>query len=144
MKSNHYSSTHPAINSELDELLHPAHAFKHPRDVVHRDLTVNEKRAVLASWASDACAVEAVPALRRPPDTGQIVSVDEILAALRALDRLAQTPEAAWRAGASCSRGFAAECASQAPGTISRGDPARARPGIDPHFVMRECAPAAR
>jgi plasmid stabilization system protein ParE len=40
--------------------------------------------------------VEAVPALRRPPDTGQIVSVDEILAALRALDRLAQTPEAAW------------------------------------------------
>jgi hypothetical protein len=97
MKSNHYSSTYPAINSELDELLHPARAFKHPRDVVHdRDLTVNEKRAILASWASDACAVEAVPALRRPPDTGQIVSVDEILAALRALDRLAQTPEAAW------------------------------------------------
>src|SRR6478609_4760048 len=25
---------------------------------------VNEKRAVLASWASDACAVEAAPALR--------------------------------------------------------------------------------
>ena len=28
------------------------------------DLTLNEKRAVLASWASDACAIEAAPDLR--------------------------------------------------------------------------------
>ncbi|MGA7451643.1 MAG: hypothetical protein WBW73_10325, partial [Rhodoplanes sp.] len=50
---------------ELDDLLHPAGAFSHPRDVVSDpDLTLNEKRAILASWASDACAMEAAPALR--------------------------------------------------------------------------------
>ena len=42
----------------LDTLLHPANAFAHPADVVHDpDLTLSEKRAILASWASDACAV---------------------------------------------------------------------------------------
>jgi hypothetical protein len=47
-------------NIELDELLHPAQAFQHPREVVNDpDLSLNEKRAILASWASDACAVEA-------------------------------------------------------------------------------------
>ena len=36
-------------------------------DVVNDpDMTVQEKRAILASWASDACAVEAAPDLRRP------------------------------------------------------------------------------
>jgi hypothetical protein len=54
--------------SDMDALLHPARAFDHPADVVNNpDLTLNEKRAILASWASDACAVEAAPALRRPP-----------------------------------------------------------------------------
>ena len=34
----------------LDDLLHPAQAFDHPRDVVNdHDLTLNEKRAILAS-----------------------------------------------------------------------------------------------
>jgi hypothetical protein len=71
---------------DLDNLLHPAQAFAHPRDVVaDADLTVNEKRAVLASWASDACAVEAVPALRHPPGAAAVVSVDEILQALRSV-----------------------------------------------------------
>jgi hypothetical protein len=45
---------------DLDALLHPAQAFEHPSDVVNDpDLTLNEKRAILASWASDACAMEA-------------------------------------------------------------------------------------
>jgi hypothetical protein len=44
----------------LDLLLHPARAFKRPADVLaDSDLTISEKRAILASWASDACAVEA-------------------------------------------------------------------------------------
>jgi hypothetical protein len=52
---------------DLDNLLHPVQAFAHPRDVVHdSDLALNEKRAILASWASDACAVEATPTLRWP------------------------------------------------------------------------------
>jgi hypothetical protein len=47
---------------DLDTLLHPSQAFEHPSDVVNDpDLTLNEKRAILASWASDACAIEAVP-----------------------------------------------------------------------------------
>ena len=42
---------------DLNELLHPARAFGHPSVVVNNsDLTLNEKRAILASWASDACA----------------------------------------------------------------------------------------
>lgn len=78
---------HP-FELDLDALLHPAQAFKHPREVVgDPDLTLNEKRAVLASWASDACAVEAAPALRRAPGAGRPVPIDEILEALQALDR---------------------------------------------------------
>jgi hypothetical protein len=50
---------------DLDALLHPARAFAHPMDVVRDpDLALNEKRAILASWTSDACALEAAPDLR--------------------------------------------------------------------------------
>ncbi len=82
---------------DLDALLQPARAFAHPRDVVaDPDLTLNEKRAILASWASDACAVEAAPALRHAPG-GQTVSVDAILDALRDLDKAsAETSGGAW------------------------------------------------
>lgn len=69
-----------------DVLLHPARAFAHPRDVLTQDdLTINEKRAILASWASDACAVEAAPALRNSVD-GNFVAFDDIMDALRELD----------------------------------------------------------
>jgi len=72
---------------DLDTLLHPANAFARPADVVNDpDLTLSEKRAILASWASDACAVEAVPALRQPPGTAP-VRFDDIMDALRELDR---------------------------------------------------------
>ena len=79
---------------DLDDLLHPAQAFSHPTDVVNDpDLTLNEKRAILASWASDACAIESVPALRRaPPKGGRPVAFDDVMDALRALDaRAAET-----------------------------------------------------
>jgi hypothetical protein len=71
---------------ELDRLLHPAGAFRSPMDVVaDPDMTVQEKRAILASWASDACAVEAAPDLRSPP-SGPIVRFDDVMDALKALD----------------------------------------------------------
>jgi len=74
---------------DLDALLHPGNAFTHPRDVVNdADLTLAEKRAILASWASDACAVEAAPALRQPAGRG-LVGFDEIIGTLRELDRQA-------------------------------------------------------
>jgi hypothetical protein len=71
---------------ELDTLLHPASAFAHPMEVVRDpDLTLNEKRAILASWASDACAVEAAPDLRANA-SGRVVRWDEIMDGLRILD----------------------------------------------------------
>jgi hypothetical protein len=71
---------------DLDALLHPGRAFAHPLDVVRdRDLTFNEKRAILASWASDACAVQAAPALRLTPE-GRAIAFDDIMDALRILD----------------------------------------------------------
>ena len=77
---------------DVDDLLHPAQAFSHPSDVVNDpDLTLNEKRAILASWASDACAVESAPALRRPPNSGRPIGFDEVMDALRALDKQAQS-----------------------------------------------------
>ncbi len=80
---------------DLDDLLHPAQAFGHPSEVVNDpDLTLNEKRAILASWASDACALEAAPSLRRVPGGQRPVLFDEVMEALRALDRQAnQRPE---------------------------------------------------
>ena len=82
------SSPDKPFDLELDDLLHPAGAFEHPRDVVSDpDLTLNEKRAILASWASDACAMEAAPALRNPPGCSRLVPVDDILEALCSLDK---------------------------------------------------------
>ncbi|MEJ2378378.1 MAG: hypothetical protein P8Y71_24340 [Pseudolabrys sp.] len=78
-------------NFDLDQLLHPARAFGHPSEVVHDpDLTLNEKRAILASWASDACAVEAAPDLR-VTTSGRVVQWDDIMEALRTLDREADS-----------------------------------------------------
>ena len=77
---------------DLDALLHPAGAFASPIAVVHDpDLTLNEKRAILASWASDACAVEAAPELRHPPG-GRIIRFEEVMDALRILDGQAAKP----------------------------------------------------
>jgi hypothetical protein len=71
---------------EIDKLLHPARSYGHPNEVVaDADLSLNEKRAILASWASDACAIEAAPDLRQQGN-GPPVSFDDIMDALRSLD----------------------------------------------------------
>jgi hypothetical protein len=78
-----------SLNMDFRALGYPAGAFAHPDEVVRDlDLTINEKRATLASWASDACAVEAAPALRRVPG-GRFVTFDDLMDALRLLDRQA-------------------------------------------------------
>jgi hypothetical protein len=80
---------------ELNTLLHPASAFDHPRDVVRDpDLTLEEKRAILSSWASDACAMESEPALRRPPGAKPPVEFDDIIDALW---RLEKGPPPKWK-----------------------------------------------
>jgi hypothetical protein len=82
MKANDHDLAH-----DFEGLFHPSQVFQHPGDVVSDpDLSLNEKRAILASWASDACAIEAAPALRKTP-TGRIVPFDEIMDSMRALDR---------------------------------------------------------
>jgi len=79
-----------------NDLLHPAQAFEHPSHVViDPDLTLNEKRAILASWASDACAPEAAQRLRCVPDGKRPVLFDEVMEALRTLDKQANEKDSA-------------------------------------------------
>jgi hypothetical protein len=79
-----------------NELLRPAQAFEHPSNVVNDpDLTLNEKRAILASWASDACALEASPHLRCAPSGKQPVLFDDVMEALPTLDKQANEKDSA-------------------------------------------------
>jgi hypothetical protein len=76
------------IDLDLNALVHPGTVFDHPRDVVaHPALSLSEKRAILASWASDASAIASCPALRAPDGLKNPVTIDAILEALGELDR---------------------------------------------------------
>ena len=53
------------LREARERLLRPAVGFRHPIDVVKDPwLNTTDKRAILSSWASDACAVEDHPELR--------------------------------------------------------------------------------
>ena len=72
---------------DFQAILHPGTVFKHPKDVVtDASLTLAEKRAILASWASDASAIASCPSLRAPSGLQAPVSIDAILEALCELD----------------------------------------------------------
>jgi len=72
---------------DLNAILHPGSVYDHPRDVVaDTTLSTGEKRAILASWASDAAAVTSNPALRELAGSHRIVTIDEVLEALCELD----------------------------------------------------------
>lgn len=61
--------------------------FRHPFDIVeHPSLEPEVKRAILASWASDAYAVKNRPALRRPLGARHAVPIDDVLSAIKSLD----------------------------------------------------------
>jgi hypothetical protein len=84
------------VGWDPNDLLHPAQAFEHPSHVVNDpDLTLNEKRAILASWASDACAPEAAPHLRCALGGKQPVLFDDVMDALRTLDKQANEKDSA-------------------------------------------------
>ena len=78
---------------DLNAILHPGSVFDHPRDVL-ADATLSraEKRAILASWASDAAAVSSCPSLRAVPGAKAVVSIDDILEALSSLDHSPRHP----------------------------------------------------
>ncbi|WP_432349886.1 hypothetical protein WMC41_30550 (plasmid) [Shinella yambaruensis] len=92
MDSRKFSTIIPSLvpaasDRALDRLLSPSRHFDHPDDVLmDSTLDDDEKRAILSSWASDACAVESMPALRQPPGTLRPVPFDAIMDALRRLD----------------------------------------------------------
>ena len=72
---------------DFNALLHPGTVFDHPRDVLaDHSLSTSEKRAILASWASDASAIASCPSLRAPAGLKAPVTIDEILEALCELD----------------------------------------------------------
>jgi hypothetical protein len=84
------TTAHHGSVFDIPALWHPGTIFDHPRDVLaHEALSISEKRAILASWASDASAIASCPALRAPAGLKAPVTIDEILEALCGLEALA-------------------------------------------------------
>jgi len=78
---------------DFEAILHPGTVYDHPKDVLtDPDLTLGEKRAILASWASDASAIASCPALRAPAGLKAPVSIDAVLEALCELDGKPRDP----------------------------------------------------
>ena len=68
-----------------------------PHQVVnHPDLSLEERRAILSAWASDASAVPDMPTLRQLPATPFPVTFASIQ---EARDRVDQAAETGWYAG---------------------------------------------
>lgn len=87
---DHISGERTSGGEPLDDAL--LLTFVHPDDVLNsRALSLADKRAILASWASDAHAVPNLPAMRQL-DSGAIVSIDTVLSALRTLDAREPAP----------------------------------------------------
>jgi hypothetical protein len=56
---------------DLNAILHPGSVFDHPRDLLADSaLSRAEKKAILASWASDAAAVSRAHPCARYPEQG--------------------------------------------------------------------------
>jgi hypothetical protein len=78
---------------DINALLHPGTVLDHPQEVLaHPSLSISEKRATLASWASVASAIASCPALRAPAGLKAPVTIDDILQALCQLDGGSRNP----------------------------------------------------
>jgi hypothetical protein len=76
------------IPGDLKTPFHPVSHHDSPGDVLgDAKLSAAEKRTILSSWASDMYAVESNPALRDVPGLPHRLRLNDILAALRVLDR---------------------------------------------------------
>lgn len=80
----------------------PGRVFDDPQDVLQADeLSLQEKRAILASWASDACAIDSCPGWRSWPGAAKAVPIDRIIDALVTLDGSERPePPPAWKIAA--------------------------------------------
>lgn len=64
-------------------------SFRYPHEVVgDSQMSVDEKRAILAAWASDKHAVESFPSLRHLPGTPFPVTFSSIMDARLQLDKM--------------------------------------------------------
>lgn len=64
-----------------------ASTFEHPREVLANPfLDTVQKCCILATWASDALAVQGKPWLRQIPDSERQVRTGDIIAALKSLN----------------------------------------------------------
>jgi hypothetical protein len=80
-------------DDDLDRLLHPSRFYDRPADVLaDRSLKPTEQRAILSSWASDACAIDSRPILRHPPFAARPATFEDVMDALMALDRHRSQP----------------------------------------------------
>jgi hypothetical protein len=78
-----------SLGTALERGVRPAVGFQCPDDVIKDPhLTARDKREILASWASDASAVQDEPRLRWLLGTVEPVPLDEVRAALKRLDVL--------------------------------------------------------
>jgi hypothetical protein len=81
------------LGAALERWLRPAVDFEHPSDVLKDPiLNASDKRAILASWASDASSVREEPTLRWLLGTPEPVPLADVREALSRLDVWEQTP----------------------------------------------------
>lgn len=75
------------MSDALARLIRPAIGYQRPQDVLKDDLlSIDEKRAILSSWTSDACAVKGKPHLRWLIGSPEPVPLAEVKDALLQLD----------------------------------------------------------
>src|ERR1700738_2142246 len=78
---------HGGLGPALQRWLRPAVGFDHPSDGLNDPLLdLDEKRAVLASWASDASSVRDEPTLRWLLGTPEPVPLADVREAISRLD----------------------------------------------------------
>ena len=89
---------------DREVVLHPAHAFGHPSNVLDDvDLTLKEKRSILASWEPDACEIEPAPDCRSNKRGSQVPFDDIWKRCGRSIDRLTVSAIGAYSIPAACS-----------------------------------------
>lgn len=88
LASSNIAPPFAGIGDAYKRLLRPAVGFNRPSDVLKDPfLGETEKREILSSWASDACSVEGRPDLRWFIGSDGPVPLNEVLEALRRLER---------------------------------------------------------
>ena len=94
MNTARVSGAHAISATAMEQVVHPGRAYERPGQVVADSrISLAERRGILSSWASDACAVESNPLLRQPPGSSEPVTFEEIINALADLDRIERNRE---------------------------------------------------